>query len=134
LGSTGNKFGLALDGRSIAPLAVDGSGTLIGLLFRQQLQQRLALGVVFRFSELLAEILEIVAVQELVHPRLPGPWTKPILSPDVVRVDHNVVFPTLQIGNQEAQVRASASTPHLLYAQGSTRHSPPPAAGSHLDL
>jgi len=34
----------------------------------------------------------------------------------------------------EAQVRASASTPHLLYAQGSTRHSPPPAAGSHLDL
>jgi len=38
-------------------------------------------------------------VQELVHPRLPGPWTKPILSPDVVRVDHNVVFPTLQIGN-----------------------------------
>jgi hypothetical protein len=99
LGAPGNKFGLALDGRSIAPLAVDGGGALLRLLFRKQLQQCLALRVVFRFSELLAEMLEIVTVQELVHSRLPEPWTSGILPAEGVRVDSHVGLPRLQIGN-----------------------------------
>ena len=37
-------------------------GSILGFLFRQKLRQRLALSVIFRCSEVLTEILQIVAM------------------------------------------------------------------------